>query len=472
MVQFSMSSQDQFAPDLLVRVERNGMPLRVQLERELREGIRAGRLRPDTELPSTRALAAQLGVSRGVVVEAYAQLVAEGWLSTRQGSRTRVAPSARQAERPGRAAPREWRPRFDFRPGIPDLSAFPRREWLASARRALRAMPDGALAYGDPRGHAGLRAAVAAYAGRTRGAVADPERVLICGGVTNGLALVCSALRRRGARRMAVEDPGFFIHRHTVEHSGLEAVPVPVDEHGIDVSQIPGDVHAVLCTPAHQSPTGVVLAPERRAALLAWAERRGGLVLEDDYDAEYRYDRDPVGALQALAPERVVFLGSASKSLAPALRLGWLVAPERLRDALSGEKFATDLGAPLFDQLTLADFLERGELDRHLRRTRRIYRRRRDALVAALSRHVPGARVYGVAAGLHALVRLPDGVDERRLAKRAAARGIALSPMEPHRVARGDGDWPGVVLGYANVPEPAIERGVAELAAALAESRR
>ena len=466
-----MPAQDQFAPDLLVRLDRNGTPLRTQLERELREGIRSGRLQPGTELPSTRALAAELGISRGVVVEAYAQLVAEGWLSTRQGSRTRVAPSARRAERAERAAAREWRPRFDFRPGIPDLSAFPRGEWLASARRAVRAMPDGALAYGDPRGHEALRSALAAYTGRARGVVADPERVLVCAGVTNGIALVCAALRRGGARRMAVEDPGFFIHRGTIEYSGLEVVPVPVDEDGLDVARLPDDVDAVLCTPAHQSPTGGVLPPERRAALLSWAARRGARGLEDDYDAEYRYDREPVGALQALAPERVVFLGSASKSLAPALRLGWLVAPEQLRDALAAEKFTADMGAPLLDQLTLADLLERGELDRHLRRTRRVYRRRRDALVEALARHVPGARVHGVAAGLHALVRLPDGVDEARLMERAAVRGMAFGAMSAHRVVASEDDWPGIVLGYANVPEPTMERGVRELAAAVAEAR-
>lgn len=466
-----MRTQDQFAPDLLVRLDRNGIPLRDQLERELREGIRSGRLRPGTELPSTRALAGELGVSRGVVVEAYAQLVAEGWLATRQGSRTRVAPSARRAERAEPQAAREWRARFDFRPGIPDLSAFPRGEWLASARRALRDMPDGALAYGDPRGSAELRQQLAAYVGRARGVVADPERIVVCGGVTNGIALVCSALRRGGARRMAVEDPGFFVHRGTVEHAGLETVPVPVDDDGLDVGRLPDDVDAVLCTPTHQSPIGAVLSPERRTALLAWAERRDALILEDDYDAEYRYDREPVGALQGLAPERVVFLGSASKSLAPALRLGWLVAPDRLRGALAAEKWSMDLGAGLLDQLTLADLIARGELDRHLRRTRRLYRRRRDALVMALDRHLPEARVYGVAAGLHALVRLPDEVDEARLTAECVARGIAFGPMAAHRIVRSDSDWPGIVLGYANVPEPSIERGVEELAAAVAAVR-
>jgi GntR family transcriptional regulator/MocR family aminotransferase len=315
-------AQDQFAPDLLVRLHRDGTPLRVQLERELREGIRAGRLQPGTDLPSSRALAAELGVSRGVIVEAYAQLAAEGWLTSRQGSRTRVAASARRAEAPAHPPAPVWRPRFDFRPGIPDLSAFPRAEWLTSARRGLRDMSDGELAYGDPRGSATLRRALAAYLGRARGVVAVPGQVLICAGVTNGIALVCSLLRRRGGRRVAVEDPGFFIHRLTIEHAGLETVPVPVDGDGLDVARLPGDVDAVLCTPAHQSPMGAVLAPERRAALLAWAEERDALILEDDYDAEYRYDREPVGALQGLAPERVVFLGSASKSLAPALRLG------------------------------------------------------------------------------------------------------------------------------------------------------
>ena len=463
-----MAAADRFAPDLLVRLERDGRPLRLQLEEQLREAIRAGRLRPGTALPSTRALAADLGVSRGVVVEAYAQLVAEGWLVAGQGARTRVAAAARQAEPRATPAPTGPRVRIDFRPGLTDLAAFPRREWLASLRRVLREAPDAALGWQDPRGERALRETLAAYLGRSRGALADPERIVVATGMTQALVLVAGALRRRGARRIAVEDPGFHIHRDALAHAGLEPVAVPVDEGGIDTDRLAAAApDAVLVTPAHQQPTGVVLAPERRAALLRWAEETGALVIEDDYDAEHRYDREPVGALQGLAPERVAYLGSPSKTLAPSLRLGWAVLPSALAGPVGEEKLRADLGSPVLDQLALADFIERGELDRHLRRTRRSYRRRRDALVGALARLLPAARVTGIAAGLHALVLLPEGTDEAALVERALERGIALAPLAPMRVAAPGP--PGVLIGYANVAETAIERGVAELAAIAAE---
>jgi GntR family transcriptional regulator/MocR family aminotransferase len=459
-----MPTRDQFAPDLLVRLDRGGPPMRLQLEGQLRDAIRSGRLRPHTALPSTRALAAELGVSRGVVVEAYAQLAAEGWLTASQGARTRVAEAPRAPEPEPHQEPRPPRIRVDFRPGIPDLAAFPRTEWLASTRRALRRMPDSALGFQDPRGARPLREALAAYLGRSRGVLADPERVLVATGVTQALMLVCAALLRRGARRVAVEDPGFFLHRDALAHAGMEPVPVPVDSGGIDLGRLAlARADAVLVTPAHQQPTGVVLVPERRTALLDWAEARQSLVIEDDYDAEHRYDREPVGALQGLAPERVAYLGSPSKALAPALRIGWAVSPSWLSGAVGEEKFRADLGSPVPEQLTLADFIERGELDRHLRRTRRSYRRRRDALVGALAQHLPEAEVSGIAAGLQALVYLPDGVDEDRVVTEAVARGVMLAPLSAMRA--GSDGRPGVIVGYANVPEPTIERGVRELAA-------
>ncbi|UGS39249.1 MocR-like pyridoxine biosynthesis transcription factor PdxR [Capillimicrobium parvum] len=450
--------------ELLVTLDpADRVPLHAQLERALREDVRAGRLRPGARLPSTRRLAAQLGVSRGVVVEAYAQLHAEGYLATRRGSGTHVAhaaaaPAAARGDAP---APR---PRYTFHPGQPDLSAFPRTAWLAATRRALHALPDQDLGYGTVRGPRVLREALAEHLGRTRGTAADPQRMLVCSGLIQGFTLAFAALRDAGATRIALEDPGWLGHRTVAAHTGLEAVPIPVDDHGMRVDLLDeARVDAVVVTPAHQSPMGAVLAPDRRAALLGWAQRTGGLIVEDDYDAEYRYDREPVGALQGLDPDHVLYAGSASKILAPALRLGWLVAPLALSRALVEHKRHADLGTPLIEQLALAEFVESGELERHLRRTRRRYRARRDALLDALARHLPGVRVQGVAAGLHAVVLLPEGTDEHALVAAAGARGIEIHGLGDQRFEPAGGP-PGLILGYAAMPEPAIAAAIAELA--------
>jgi GntR family transcriptional regulator/MocR family aminotransferase len=466
-----MVRQGQFAPELLLPFDRAAGPLHRQIERALRDAVRDGRLRPGTPVPSTRAAARELGVSRGVVTEAYAQLVAEGYLVARQGAPTRVAEAPAPATRAGRATRRAFRAPHDLMPGRPDLAAFPRGQWLAATRRALRRMPDAALGYPDPRGMPELRDALAAYLGRARAVAADPERIVVCSGVTQGIVLVARLLLERGERAIAVEDPGFHLHRWSLERAGLPPVGVPVDGEGIDVEALAATgARAVLVTPAHQMPTGVVLSPERRAALLTWAEEVDGLVVEDDYDAEYRFDRGPVGALQGLAPERVVYAGSASKSFAHGLRLGWLVLPERLATPVAFERLAADGGGPVLEQLALADLVDRGDLDRHLRRTRRDYRRRRAALLAALAEHLPEAEVTGVAAGLHALVLLPDGTDEEALLRRAAEAGVAVQGLASLRVATTG--RPGLVLGYAHLPEPAIARAVAALAATARSSPR
>jgi GntR family transcriptional regulator/MocR family aminotransferase len=457
--------------EFFVDLKRNaGAPLRRRLEREIRDAVRAGRLAPGTALPSTRALSAQLGVSRGVVVESYEQLVAEGWLSARQGAATVVAARAGAGgEQPRRRAPAtaEVVPRYDFRYGTPDLSTFPRAAWLAAGARTLRALPDAGLGYSDGRGAIELREALAAYLGRVRGVVADPALMVISGGTRHALGLVWRVLREAGARRVAIEDPGWSAQRETALEAGLDAVPVGVDERGMRVGELEDlDVDAVALTPAHQCPTGAVLAPDRRAALLEWARRRDAYVVEDDYDAEYRYDREPVGAVQGMAPERVVYAGSASKTLAPALRIGWLVLPERLAEPTARRRLHDDRGRPLFDQLTLADLVAAGELDRHLRRTRRRYRARRDALVGAVATSLPGGAVEGIAAGLHAVVRLPGACDEAATVAAVADRGIALDGLASF-FAAGRSPHPAVVLGYANLPEPSIARGIAELARAL-----
>jgi GntR family transcriptional regulator/MocR family aminotransferase len=453
--------------ELLVALDRRtGGPLRAQVEQQLRSAVRSGTLAPGTALPSTRALARDLGVSRGVVVEAYDQLVAEGYLASRQGAPTRVAEAA---FRPAGAAPEpapERAPRFDFRPGAPDVALFPRTRWVGSLRRALLAAPDARLDYGDARGAPELREALARYLGRVRGVACDPGRVIVTSGMAQGMGLLGRVLSERGGRRLGVEDPSSAPGREQLAGTGLRLVPLEVDACGLRVDGLDDAAPDTLAiTPAHQFPTGVVLAPARRVALAEWAVRTGAVVLEDDYDAEYRYDRPPVGALHGLAPGHVVYAGSVSKTLAPALRLGWLVAPDRLADAIADAKASDDLGTPIVEQLALADFLERGELDRHLRRTRATYRRRRDALVAALARHLPGCAPEGVAAGLHLVVRLPDGADEGAVLERAQSHGVAAQGLAEHAIRPRP---PALLLGYGRIAEPAIEPGVRALAAAVA----
>jgi GntR family transcriptional regulator / MocR family aminotransferase len=436
---------------VLVVLNRARGPLHAQIEAQLRAAVRAGTLSPGERLPSSRALAAELGVSRGVVVEAYGQLAAEGYLAARAGAAPRVAGGA--VTTPDQREPAaETVPRYDLRPGTPDLALFPRVAWARAQRRALREAADADLGYPLPAGHPRLRTALAGYLGRVRGVQTAPERIVVCGGVAEALALTSRVLRAHGAHRIGVEDPSHFETRGLIAHAGLEPVPIPVDDGGIDVAALAAAApDAVLVTPAHQFPTGVVLDPARRAALLDWARRTGALVVEDDYDAEYRYDRHPVGALQGLAPDHVAHVHSVSKTLAPALRLGWAALPARLVGAVAEEKRLSDLGTPVLEQLTLAAFLERGELDRHLRRTRPVYRRRRDALTATLD----GLTIDGIAAGLHALVRLPPGCSEAGVVAAARRAGIAVDALGPHVAGRARD--PALLLGYTRLAEAGLE---------------
>ncbi len=451
--------------DLLVSLERSGgRTLGRQIEDQLRTSVRAGHLRPGQRLPSTRDLAAELGVSRPIIVEAYAQLAAEGYILVRQGSRPRVADGVRgHGSRAAPAVPATREPLFDFRPGVPDLAAFPRGAWLRSTRDALRQMPDAALGYTEPHGSDVLRQALSDYLARVRGVVSDPSNVIITSGWAQGRHLMLRALKASGARRVAVEDPCFVDAWESVPRLGLELVPVPVDDAGLRVDELDRlGADAVIVTPAHQHPTGSVLSGERRAALLAWLRRTDALAIEDDYDAEYRYDRAPVGALQSLDPGRIVYAGTASKTLAPALRLGWLVVPPRIIDRVQEEQAFADFGAPRIEQHVFADFVARGELDRHLRRMRSRYRARRDALVEAFARWMPEAIVCGIAAGLHAVVRLPEGANETEILERAEKRGIAFSVLGAYEVERR-GAPPTLILGYARNAEPVIELGVREI---------
>jgi GntR family transcriptional regulator / MocR family aminotransferase len=449
-----------------LHVEPTGPGLRRGLTDALREAVRSGRLAPGTRLPSSRALATDLGIARNTVADAYADLVAEGWLTARQGSGTRVA--ERRVVPPAGAAPRpreRVRPEYDLRPGFPDLSSFPRTEWSRAARRALASAPYEAFGYGDPRGRPELRSALADYLSRVRGVRADPERIVVCGGFAHGLRILGTLLRARGVRTVAVESYGLKAHWKILHTAGLHTTPLPCDELGTDPGELT-HVGAVLLTPAHQFPMGVPLHRDRRAAVVDWARRTGGLVLEDDYDGEFRYDRQPVGALQGLDPDRVVHLGTASKSLAPGLRLAWMVLPPALVEEAAAAKGGIDTCGAL-DQLTLAEFLTSGAYDRHVRASRLRYRRRRDALVAALAARAPEVRATGIAAGLHAVLRLPTGT-EQSVVQAAHWQGLVVDGLARYRRADAVAEpMDALVVGYGTPPDHGWSGALDALCAAL-----
>jgi GntR family transcriptional regulator/MocR family aminotransferase len=440
---------------------------RAGLERALRAAIAAGRLAPGAALPSTRALAAELGYSRGTVTAAYDQLTAEGYLVTVPGSGTRVASGAAAPspapDLPGAPAG----PAHDLRPGRPDLSAFPAAAWLRSTRRVLASAPPEAHALGDPRGRPELRAALAGYLGRARGVRADPARIVITSGYAQALGLLAAALRDAGTTAMAMEEPGHFFHRAVVGRAGLGVVPLPVDGDGARPEGLGGAGAAVL-TPAHQYPSGATLHPARRRAFTAWARDTGGLIIEDDYDGEFRYDRQPVGALQGMAPGNVVYAGTASKTLAPALRLAWLVLPAHLVEPFAEAKRLADAHTQSLAQLVLADLIGGHAYDRHVRASRLRYRRRRDLLVETLRARAPHVRVQGIAAGLHALVLLPPGgPDEDEIMERAASRDLALMPLRAHW-HDPSGRPQGFVIGYSTPLASAYGPALDALSAVLA----
>ncbi|MEW2050028.1 PLP-dependent aminotransferase family protein [Streptomyces sp. NPDC005476] len=442
------------------------------LQTALRDAVRSGRLAQGTRLPSSRDLAADLGVSRGLVTEAYEQLTAEGYLRSGRGAGTWVSDAVRAARPHARdLAPRTPGARADFVPGTPDLSLFPRAAWAAAQRSVLAGLPHHGLGYPDPRGLPGLRTALAGLLARRRGVVADPERVVVVSGVAQATALLGLALHARGMHTVGVEDPGSPRHGALYAAAGVTAVPLALDDEGLGMDALGSSgVRAVVTTPAHQFPTGIAYSARRRAELLDWARSVDGFVVEDDYDGDFRYDRAPVGALQGLDPERVAYTGSVSKSLAPGLRLGWLLVPEALAAEVVERKRTMDLGHPALDQALFARFVEHGDYDRQLRRCQRAYRERRDALVDALREHFPGARVSGIAAGLHVIAELPPryGPQERFLA-RAAAAGVEVRALADYTHARAVRDGTvRLVLGYAHMPPERVRDGVRLMAEAVA----
>ena len=457
-------------PDLLVALDRGAGPLRTQLQDQLRAAIRDRRLGAGERLPSTRRLAELLGVARGTVVDVYEQLLAEGYVESVVGSGTRVAamPTGRPVRHPPGAGPAPA-PEVDFEYGIPDLGSVPLTAWSWAVAEATRTLPTAELGDEDPAGSRHLRAVVTAYHRRVRSGCAVAEDAVVVSGFRQGLAFALATLARHGIRRIALEDPGPREQDVIARRAGLDAVPVPVDADGLDVGRLrETGARAVLVTPAHQCPTGVALGPSRRRDLIAWAGEVDGVILEDDYDAEFRYDRQPVGSLQGLDPARVIALGSVSKTLAPAIRLGWVLAPARFVAGIVEEKRLSCRGAPGLDQEALALLMESGRFDRHLRRVREIYRARRDVLAAEAELAFGPDRLPGPAAGCHALLQLPDGTSERAVVATAATMGVRVNGLGHYRVgATDDLRPPALVLGFGNVTEHQISRGIRILAEAV-----
>jgi GntR family transcriptional regulator/MocR family aminotransferase len=349
------------------------------------------------------------------------------------------------------------------------VELFPRRAWIRATERALREAPNEALDYSDHRGRIELRRALSGYLGRVRGVRIEPERMVITQGFTQGLDLLSRVLVARGASTIAFEAPSQPTGWATPEAVGLRTVGVPVDDDGVRADTLHGlAAAAIVVTPAHQFPTGAVMAPERRADLVAWANDADRLIVEDDYDAEFRYDRNAIGAIQGLDPCRVIHIGTASKTLAPGIRLGWMSLPDTLVDEIRAAKAAQDSGSPSIGQLGLAQLIDSGDYDRHVARARHVYRQRRDALIGALARHLPGVPVHGAAAGLHVLLRLPDDTDDVAIQAVAAQRGIGVVPLSP--MTRSDAPKRGLVLGYSRLSVERIEAAVVALAACLAEA--
>ncbi len=422
----------------------------------VRDAIRSGRLTPGARLPSSRALAADLGVARNTVARAYAELIDEGWLTSQHGSSTLVSQRAMEVLRSAAPPPRQplRQVEHDLRPGHPDLSSFPRAQWSRAVKRALDAAPFEAFGYTDPHGRPELRHALAEYLARTRGVRARPSNIIVCSGAAEGLSLVAGALAEAGVSAVAGEAFGLPAQRATLVRAGLRCPPLPVDSYGADIDALEGSagVGGVLLTPSNQFPLGVPLQSGRRAAVIGWAQRTGGIVIEDDYDGEFRYDRNPVGALQSADPDHVIYMGTASKSLAPGLRIGWLVLPDRLVEAVVRQKGETEETSGFVDQLAMAEFIASGSYDRHIRTMRAQYRRRREQLTAAVTRSSPDTTVTGLPAGLHVMLEIA-GADESALSRQREWRRLGVEGLDLYRHPETGRERNGLVIGYGT-PAP------------------
>lgn len=446
---------DSIGPDPLLSLDPT-LPRRRAVEEAIRRAVELGTLPTGARVPGARDLAADLGVSRGTVVSAVDDLVADGVLVTRARSGTFVARAPSGAVRPVHAAG-DTEPRLDLRPGRPETGSFPARRWAASMRRILTTAP---APRPDPgRGDAGLRAELAAHLERVRGVRTDADRIVVCAGYRGGVSVLAVALRALGARTVAIEDPGLPGVDVPWRAAGMRVVALPVDADGADPDRIDPAADVVVVTPAHQFPLGGALSPDRRGRLVAWARRRGGFVVEDDYDGTFRFDRRSVAALQRSDPERVVLVGSVSKTLDPGLRLGWMVLPDTLVGPVARTGEALTGGHAVLDQLVLADWLRSGEYDRHVRRQRREYARRRRAVEGLLDEL--GVPAPGIPAGLQALVPLP--IDPESAEDGIVAIGRAVTHTV-QRYARGVAVDPALVVGFATPSRSAFGPALAELA--------
>jgi GntR family transcriptional regulator / MocR family aminotransferase len=445
------------------------------IEQALRELIRTGRLHAGSRLPSSRDLAGQLGVARGTVTAAFNQLVAEGYLEVRRGSGTRVASTMKRLSEPAAppvaalAEPASGGWRYDLGPGLPSLAEFPRAAWNAASRAGLADLTDAGLGYPDTGGLFGLRNEIASYLGRVRAVLAGPDQVVVTHGTFDSLSMLAAELHARGHRRIAVEDPSNRDVLHLLALHGLEPVPIPVDDEGLRVDVLDASgCRLVVVTAAHQYPLGVAMSPRRRRAVVEWARLCDGLVIEDDYDSEYRYDRPALATIQGLDPDRVIHLGTTSKTLAPGLRLGWMVAPLELATAITARKRLSDRGGSAFLQAAFQQLLRGGGYDRHLRRTRLIYRRRRDAFLAGVAANLPGWRSSGIAAGMHLVLYLPargGSVLDTEVSAALAAHGIKVAALSDytHATPRPAG----LVCGYAALTPDRLRAATAEIARIL-----
>ncbi|HYJ68692.1 MAG TPA: PLP-dependent aminotransferase family protein [Nocardioidaceae bacterium] len=473
--------------DLHLFLDEAGGPLSRQIYDQIRDAIMAGRLRPGERLPSTRALADALGVSRNTVSAAFDHLTGEGFLAGRAGSGTFVSDAARfesrtrpRAASPLRVAP-TWRhlsievpdfsarqPAYDFRLGIPDSSRFPYATWRRLVTGAFRQSRIGG-AYADAAGHPDLRSAIARHLAVSRGVRVDPGQVLVTSGVQQATTLVGQVLVEPGDV-VAMEDPGYRPVRRVFEAARATVVDVPVDAEGIVVGALPERARVVYVSPAHQFPLGVAMSLPRRLALLAWAQRADAAILEDDYDADFRYAGRPVDPLQALdTDERVVYVGSFSKSMLPALRLGYCVVPRGLESVFRRAKFVNDWHNPLPEQLALAAFIDGGHLARHIRGARRDYQARRDRIVAGLvADFQPWLRPIPTVAGLHLAAWANDASAEEveEWQRRAGDLGVAVEGLASF--AHGSATRPGLALGFGGIPLSAVDEGLRRLRRAIA----
>lgn len=445
----------------------SGRGRRAALEAALRDAIRAGRIPAQATLPSSRSLAADLGFSRSTVVGAYEQLTAEGYLVSEQGRGTSVAASPYATTEEPVEDLFGAMPRWDFRPGEPDATSFPAKDWLSSLRRSITQHPHASLGYSDPRGCVELRVALAEHLGRTRSVAANPNAIFVCSGFAAGLGFLADTFRAAGRPRIGVEEAMLPFHRYMLKMAGLELVTIPVDEHGLDTTALEAaNVAAVLVTPANHYPYGVTMSPERRAQLIEWSIRNESWIVEDDYDGEFRYDRRPIGALQGLAPDRVIYGGTASKSLAPGLRIGWLVVPAPLREQLLATMNIRG-GVSTPEQHVLADMISRGRLDRHVRLMRRVYRQRRDDLLHELGTQVPWLEVDPAAAGLQLSTRLPATVSEASVLDAAERHDVGVLTMCGFHYAPSHRS--GLSIGFSRLAQHDFATGVKRLVTMLAE---